>query len=141
MITIEVCQSREEAEKVVAGINNYNDSQTDRILPEVWTPIDLIAKNPEGVIVGGILGGIGYYAGYMIKVLWVAEKERKSGLGAKLLEQAEALAKEKGAKIAILDTFSFQAETFYLKNGYQRFGKIEDYPKKGQSFIFLKKEL
>ncbi len=141
MTTIEECQNKDEIEKIISEINFYNDSQTERVLPDIWTPIELIAKNNKREIVGGVIGGVGYYAGFMIKTLWVDESVRKRGLGAKLLKQAEETAIEKGAKLTILETFSFQAEGFYLKQGYENFGKIEDFPKKGQNFLFLKKAL
>ena len=69
------------------------------------------------------------------------EDTRRLGLGTKLLKEAENRAKKLGATIAILDTFSFQAEDFYLKNGYKVFGRISDYPKENQEFVFLKKDL
>lgn len=138
---IEKCTSVSDRQLIVDGINEYNDSQTTRIIPEVWQPVEFVARNEKNEIVGGILGGIGYYAGLKISVLWVSKKARGTGLGSRLLETAEREGKRLGATMVILDTFSFQAEDFYLKNGYEIFGKIDNYPKEGQSFIFLKKSL
>ncbi|RQX83694.1 hypothetical protein DF034_05110 [Burkholderia anthina] len=39
-----------------------------------------------------------------------------------------------------LDTFDFQARTFYEKRGYVRFGELPDYPV-GHTRIFLTKKL
>lgn len=138
---IEKCTNAADRQTIIDGINAYNDSQTDRIIPEVWQPVEFVARNEKDEIIGGILGGIGYYGGLKIGVLWVNASSRGTGLGALLLRSAEEEAKKLGATIAILDTFSFQAEGFYLKNGYEVFGTIDNYPKKGQSFIFLKKKL
>lgn len=138
---IEECQTSEERKVVIDGINAYNDSQTDRILEEIQQKVELVAKNDADEIIGGIFGYVNYYAGFKINTLWMREDTRKTGLGTKLLRNAERKAKELGAKIAILDTFSFQAEDFYIKNGYEVFGRINEFPKENQSFIFLKKQL
>lgn len=61
-------------------------------------------------------------------------------MGTKLLKHVENLAIEKGATISILDTFDFQAEGFYLKNGYEQIGEINDFPT-GHKRIYLFKKL
>lgn len=138
---IEVCKSREEAQQVVDNLNTYNKEKVDWILSTLYTPIELIAKNDEGKIIGGILGGLGYYAGFYIKIFWIDENERGKGIGSKLIQKAEQLAREKGAKLVVVDTFSFQADGFYQKHGYEEYGRITDYPKKGDYNVFFKKEL
>jgi hypothetical protein len=40
----------------------------------------------------------------------------------------------------MLDTFDFQAEGFYLKNGYKPFGEINNFPSE-QKRIYFSKEL
>lgn len=40
----------------------------------------------------------------------------------------------------MLDIFDFQAEVFYLKNGYKPIGEIKGFPK-GHRQIYLSKEL
>jgi hypothetical protein len=39
-----------------------------------------------------------------------------------------------------VDTWDFQAEEFYLKNGYERIGELKNYWH-GHSKIFLRKKL
>lgn len=138
---IVTCESREEGEVVINGINTYNDSKTERILSVVHEDVRLVAKNEKDEIIGGIFGSVGYYAGFNISTLWVREDARDKKVGSKLLIKAEEKAKKIGAKLAILDTFSFQAKDFYIKNGYEVFGEIKDFPKVNQEFIFLKKIL
>lgn len=138
---IEVCTTKEDRTIILDGINTYNDSKTERVLEEIHQPIELMAKNEANEIIGGVLGSVGYYADFKINILWTREDARGLGLGAKLLKEAEEQAKKIGAKIVLLDTFSFQAEGFYIKNGYEVFGRIEDFPKKDQAFIFLRKNL
>ncbi len=64
-----------------------------------------------------------------IDILWVDERYRKHGLGAKLLEEIERIAVEQKCSLIHLDTFDFQAKDFYLKHGYEVFGVLEDCPK------------
>ncbi len=49
-------------------------------------------------------------------------------MGAILLNKIETEAKAKGCYLIHLDTFDFQAKDFYLKNGYEIFGVIENCP-------------
>lgn len=47
---------------------------------------------------------------------------------------------EKGCRLILLDSFSFQAPDFYKKHGYREYGVVEDHPK-GHSQHFLEKRL
>lgn len=40
--------------------------------------------------------------------------------------------------IAIVDTFDFQAEEFYIKNGYDVIGEIKNFPKGHRRIYFSK---
>jgi GNAT superfamily N-acetyltransferase len=104
-----------------------------------WTPLDFVAKSKEGLQIGGVLGGIGYWNGLEIRALWVHEQYRGLGYGTQILTYIECIAKQKGAEIAMLDTFDFQAEEFYLKNGYQPIGEIKDFPMGHRRIYFSKK--
>jgi hypothetical protein len=45
-----------------------------------------------------------------------------------------------GCEYAHTDTYSFEARSFYERNGYESFGKLDDYVK-GHSKCFLRKTL
>ena len=136
--TIEPCE-KENTTVILNGINAYNLTKVPAIAP-VWTPLEFVAKDKNGAEIGGVLGGIGYWNGLEIKVLWVKEKYRKRGIGTQILRHTEEIAKEKGAEMSMLDTFDFQAEEFYLKNGYEPIGEIKDFPK-GHRRIYFSKRL
>jgi GNAT superfamily N-acetyltransferase len=133
---IETC-TKENIKKIVDGIKEYNQIQVPA-LSDIWTPLEFMIRDSEGVVIGGVLGGIGSFKGLEIRILWVSEEYRKSGLGSKILNHIENVAIEKGATISMLDTFDFQAEGFYIKNGYSVFGEIHDFPK-GHRRIYLSK--
>jgi GNAT superfamily N-acetyltransferase len=136
--TIEPCE-KENIKKIVDGINEYNLSKVPPI-SNIWTRLEFIAKDENGIEIGGILAGLGYWNGFEINILWVKEEYRKKGIGTQILKHAEKIAIEKGAKISMLDTFDFQAEKFYLKNGYKPIGEMKGFPK-GHRRIYFSKEL
>jgi ribosomal protein S18 acetylase RimI-like enzyme len=72
--------------------------------------------------------------------LWLDEDYRGRGLGSDLLRQAERQAVARGCRRACLSSFSFQAPDFYLRQGYEIFGQLEDYPD-GETLFFLRKVL
>jgi len=136
--TFENCE-KENIKEIIDGVNNFNLNKVPAI-SGIWEPIEFVVKNKEQIGIAGILGGIGYWNGLEIKALWVHEKYRNIGIGTWILKQTEKIAKEKGAQISMLDTFDFQAEKFYLKNGYETIGEIKDFPK-GHRRIYLFKKL
>ncbi len=136
---IEIC-THNEAKMIVSALNTHNLNNAPAVLTKTWTPLDYVIKNTDNQILGGILSGIGYWGGLEIKILWVKEEYREQGIGSKLLKTVEDIALSKGAKLSILDTFDFQAEQFYVKNGYQEFGRLDNFPK-GHQRIYLSKKL
>ena len=62
------------------------------------------------------------------------------GYGAQLLQTAEQIAVERGCVGIWLDTFSFQAPSFYGRHGYTVFGTLHDHPR-GKRHFFLTKLL
>jgi GNAT superfamily N-acetyltransferase len=94
----------------------------------------------EGKIIAGINALIFPWGIMYIDVLFVDESYRYKGLGATLLKRVEDEAKVMGAALSNLTSFDFQARDFYIKQGYEIFGVLEDSPK-GYSLYFLKKNL
>jgi len=138
-LIIEEC-SAEDRKIVLDGLYNFNMEQVPSTNPENWIPYEYIVRNENREIIAGILSTLGYWNGLEIKILWVKEEFRKSGIGTKLLIETENNAKAKGAIISFLDTFDFQAKDFYLKNGYTIFGILDDFPI-GHKRYYLQKRL
>ncbi|WP_428486471.1 GNAT family N-acetyltransferase [Rhodopila sp.] len=104
-----------------------------------WHPIGYFLKSAAGEWCGGLTGAI--WGGWLqVNFLWVTEMLRGQGQGARLMDAAEGLAAERGALAATLETHSFQAPGFYLKRGYEVFGRLDDYPP-GHTKLFLRKRL
>jgi len=66
------------------------------------------------------------HRGDLAKML-VRRQARRRGVGAALLEAAEASALDAGKTLLVLDTASGDAERLYSRNGWQRVGEVPDY--------------
>ncbi len=110
-----------------------------RILGERDTPFSIFLKDDAGTVFGGVQAYLDSESVY-IDTLWVEEKHQNKGYGTKLLAAVEAEATKNKRHYITVDTFHFQAEAFYLKNGFKRLGEVKNYWL-GHSKITLRKEL
>jgi GNAT superfamily N-acetyltransferase len=62
-----------------------------------------------------------------VKKMLVHRAARGKGVGAALLASIEAIAKEEGRSLLVLDTASDDARRLYERGGWQRLGNIPDY--------------
>ncbi|PWN45098.1 hypothetical protein IE81DRAFT_320701 [Ceraceosorus guamensis] len=88
-------------------------------------------------------GCTGHSAGGVLKVklLWVDDKHRGSGLGREIMTAVDALGRKRGATFATVNTFSFQAEGFYKKCGYDVLYRVPGCFDGSVEKIFLGKKL
>lgn len=100
--------------------------------------INRIVEDKDRNIIAGILSKMYCWNCLYIDALWVKGDHRKEGLGTRLLKEIEHVAIEKGCHLIHLDTFDFQAKDFYIKNGYEVFGILDECPQ-GHQRYFLKK--
>lgn len=100
-------------------------------------PLNIVEYDGSGNIIGGILGGT-YWGWMYVDILWVKEEHRKTGIGSKLLKEAEREAKARGCHHAHLDTMSWQAPEFYKKHGYEVIGVLPDIPSGNQKYLLMK---
>jgi GNAT superfamily N-acetyltransferase len=100
-------------------------------------PLLINLRDEAGELIAGILANA-YWDGLEIDTLWVAEQHRGRGLGADLLQRAEAHGRHQGALVAYLKTV--EARAFYEKQGYALFGILEDRPR-GTLLHHMKKRL
>lgn len=99
----------------------------------------IFLKDEQDKIRGGVIAWFDIESTY-VEILWVEEALRGQKHGTTLLRAAEKEAVKNGCRYSTLDTFEFQAEAFYLKNGYERLGEIKNYIRH-YSRIFLRKKL
>ena len=85
-----------------------------------------VVLRPGDMIVAGGRGHV-YLGALEVRGLWVDEALRGEGIGARLLDAIEDEARRRGARKAMLYTYSWQAEGFYEARGYRTYGRF-DFP-------------
>jgi len=112
-----------------------------RELPENQPlPVNVVATNEAGQVLGGLLGET-FFHWLKISILAVRADARGQGLGTRLMNEAEAVGRQRGCRHAFLDTMEYQAPVFYERLGYQVVGRIDDWDSHGHAKFFMTKEL
>ncbi|QQZ59589.1 GNAT family N-acetyltransferase [Paenibacillus sonchi] len=118
----------------------YNETnKTDKsYVVNKMIEFNMYLKDVDGNIYGGLVGEI-CWNWLEVQYLFVDDAYRKFGYGKNLLSEAEKIAKEKKCDFIKLDTLSFQALDFYLKQGFEVFGTIHNAGR--HTHYYLKKEI
>ncbi|MBP2199159.1 GNAT family N-acetyltransferase [Pantoea cypripedii] len=132
---IEITSSITDTDKneLFRGLRSYNEQF---ICTGDWGQFGVYARNESGEMVGGLISsrkGLWLCVDY----LWVSESTRGSGIGGELLRAAEQEGARNGCKHSLVDTFSFQALPFYLKQGYEKQMTLPDFPQEGMQRHYL----
>jgi GNAT superfamily N-acetyltransferase len=123
-VTLESESDAAEATSVGQSLARFN---TTSVGPDHCVPLNVFARSHEGEIFPALLGETdGNWL--HVRILLVHAAHRNMGLGRRLVQEAEKEAQRRGCYSANLDAHDFQAEDFYLKNGYEVFGVLEDLP-------------
>jgi ribosomal protein S18 acetylase RimI-like enzyme len=135
-IALEENPARQDIETLNNAIIEFNRARTGE---DNFKPLVLFLRDEQKAIVGGVIASTSWNWLY-IDVLWVREDLREQRYGNSLLSTAEQEAIRRGCDRAFLYTFSFQAPSFYQKNGYEVFGELPRFPGK-HSCLFMTKQL
>ncbi len=125
------CESCKELDK---KLSEYNHSFAG---PYNETALNLFIRDDEGELLGGLIG-ITYWGWLYVDTLIIDETLRGSGLGSKLLEQAETEAEKRGCRGVHLDTHDFQALEFYKSHGYRVNSEIKNLPENHSKYQLIK---
>nr|WP_246620480.1 GNAT family N-acetyltransferase [Streptomyces corallincola] len=94
---------------------------------ERQVPLEVWGLTEDGTLAGGLVGHT--WADWLhVTYLWVDARLRGTGLGTRLLADAEHHARTRACVAARLETWDFQAPAFYQKHGYTIAGTVPDYP-------------
>jgi GNAT superfamily N-acetyltransferase len=134
-VSIEPQARREDIDTVVRGLRDFN---TEFLGPSKLEPVQILLRDGNEEVVGGLLGH-SVYRWMFIAKLWIAEAFRGRRHGSALLDAAEAEARSRGCVGIHLDTFEYQARPFYEKHGFELFGTLEGYPPGSRQFYLAKR--
>src|SRR5688500_15331845 len=95
----------------------YNESQPGTLVAAV---ISLSVRTADGVLACVLVGEM-FWNAVVIRTLWVAEAYRRSGLGGRLMAEAERRACARPCAWIYVSTFDFQAPGFYARQGFTPF--------------------
>lgn len=133
-VSAEVDEATSKA--IEEGLNQFNEAHVG---PDPTKPLWIVCRDNCGNILGGIQGLI-QWDWFYIAILWVSESHRRSGIGTRLMFEAEDAARKNGCTRMRLATLTFQAPDFYKKLGYTEVCRLSDIPP-GHSFIWMSKSL
>ncbi|OWV70059.1 acetyltransferase [Rhizobium sp. R634] len=128
--------SPEELAAITDALSAFN---TGDVGPSDRRPLAVLIRDTDGKVTGGLLGFTAW--GWLfIQMLYIPDTLRGTGLAGRILAKAEEEAKARGCRGAWIDTFNPQALGAYLRQGYEVFGELEDFPE-GRTRSFLRKNL
>ena len=138
--TIDKNGTKEEFDDVVCknGLLQYNIDRTNGLLTKPGVDINLVGRDDDGNVVGGIMCNTFLMILY-IDVLWVHESYRGQGLGYKLITEAENIARELGCIYAHTNTNSYQSPDFYKRQGYEVYAINDWFPDNICTYLLRKK--
>ena len=113
--------SNEDDTFVIEQLKKHNGELSNRDSERV----SLYFRNETNEIVAGLLGK-SQWGGLLIEILWVHEEHRGSSLGSKLIQKCIQIAEDRNCQNIIVETMGFQAKDFYLKQGFEVFGTVEN---------------
>jgi GNAT superfamily N-acetyltransferase len=120
---------------ILRPLLNYNASKVGRTATGSFA---IALQHPETDETIGGLWATSAYNWLFVDLLFVPDEYSGRGIGSSLIRQAEQVAITRGHAGIRLDTMSFQAPGFYEKLGYQRFGRLENYPMGYEHIYYFK---
>ena len=135
-VVVERSNQAKASRELWNGLVKFNRQQAG---PLKYSRTVLSVRDGKRRLLGGLILQ-SYWRESYIELLWLSARARRSGLGSKLIEEAERRARRRGSRLIHLNTYSFQAPRFYEKQGYRRFGGMSGSPR-GESRRFYAKRL
>jgi GNAT superfamily N-acetyltransferase len=86
---------------------------------------------------GGLLGRL-WWRWLYVERLWLASSLRGQGYGCRLLQEAEAHARQAGCGATFVDTFDPTVLAFYQRHGYEMVGSLPNFPPGHRQYFLMK---
>ncbi|HKU46421.1 MAG TPA: GNAT family N-acetyltransferase [Burkholderiales bacterium] len=134
-ISAERANARAASQALWKGLLRFNRRHAG---PLRYKRTVLCARDAKGKLLGGLIMQT-YWRETYVELLWLSERARAGGTGARLVAEAERRARKLGSHHIHLNTYSFQAPRFYEKQGYRRFGALSGSPGGHQRYFYMKR--
>ena len=137
ILTVTDAPSPEASALILDGLNQYNHDQID-----LWgvKPLAVLVSDPSsGAVLGGLTGRTSLGLVF-IDLVYLPAALRGRGYGTRILQEAEEEARRRGCRAGVLFTITFQAPEFYVRHGWEEFGRVECDPP-GTARVFFRKTL
>jgi GNAT superfamily N-acetyltransferase len=108
-IVAEGKRARTVSRQLWDGLIRYNREQAG---PLRYSRTVLAARDARGKLLGGAILQ-SYWKETYVELLWLSKSARRSGVGSKLIAEAERRARRRGSVLLHLNTYSFLAPGFY----------------------------
>ena len=128
--------SLEELAAITDALSAFNNGDAG---PSERQPLAILIRDTNGKVTGG-LSGFTAWGWLFTQMLYIPDTLRGTGLAGEILAKAEDEARTRGCRGAWIDTFSPLALRAYLRQGYEVFGELQDFPE-GRTRSFLRKNL
>lgn len=132
-------ENQQDREFIRNKVIEHNRESLPEEIKKEYGQISFMARDEEEKIIGGITGTY-FWQNMHIDFLWVDPDVRGQRIAEQLMRQMEEFAKLKKCRLMTVDTFSFQAPGFYVKQGFREFGAVADHPA-GHSQHYFEKRL
>lgn len=132
--------SEKDIDFICDRLVEYNLNRVPKTQEQEFVNITKTIVDEENNIVAGCYAKMYCWNVIYIDILWVDKEYRKHGFGTALLQEIEKFAQQEKCQLIHLDTFDFQAKDFYVKQGYEVFGILDNCPK-GHYRYYMKKNL
>jgi len=115
-----------ESSDLLPILNDALNAHVKEVTGYQRTPVHFVLQEESGECVGGLRAS---YLGQTFLISWlvVLPALRGQGWGKKLMEAAEAKAKDLVCKQINVDTLSFQAPEFYKSLGYEETARVHNF--------------
>ena len=117
--------SEDDAELILKGLNAYSEAYEQK---NESVDFDKKLVDKDGNFAAGVIANVEKGADGFVDALFVEEPLRHQGLGTRLLQEVEALAKANGAPMVLTSAGDWNVD-FFNKNGYLLRGELKDVPK------------
>lgn len=121
-----------------APLLQFNQETVGQAQGELYARI--VRSTQDGDKVEGGLWSLSLWGSFYIGLVIVPKAARGRGLGTDLMRRVEVEARDRGCRRMWLDTYAFQARSFYERLGFKVFGQI-DGPGPVFPRVFMQKRL